>query len=102
MDLSSALKRAREEETTVSSTETVSQEDNDDVGLRPVCLPTPRLSYTNYSGVVTGWGTTEEGGSVANTLQEVSRLEKGRKTETEDEKGCLHLVMDDDDFRFII
>lgn len=60
MDLSSALKFARAGET-----------EEDDVGLRPVCLPSPGLSYSNYSGVVTGWGTTEEGGSVSNTLQEV-------------------------------
>lgn len=61
MDLSTALKRVHPEE---------GEEDND-VGLRPVCLPLPGLPYSNMTAVVAGWGTTEEGGSVSNTLQEV-------------------------------
>ncbi|KAJ2947597.1 hypothetical protein O0L34_g17395 [Tuta absoluta] len=69
VDLSSALKKSAlrdgEEGGEGGSTE------EDDVGVRPVCLASPGLSYSNFSGVVTGWGTTEEGGSVANTLQEV-------------------------------
>lgn len=72
MDLSSALKRVRSEGDG-------SVDDEDDVGLRPVCLANPGLSYSNYSGLVTGWGTTEEGGSVANTLQEVGmNLDSGK------------------------
>ncbi|XP_049871049.1 trypsin-1-like [Pectinophora gossypiella] len=67
VDLSSALKRTRKEGEDASS-----ETEEDDVGMRPVCLPSAGLSYSNYSGVVTGWGTTEEGGSVANTLQEVN------------------------------
>ncbi|XP_026333569.1 trypsin-1-like [Hyposmocoma kahamanoa] len=59
VDLSTALKRTSDGQT------------EEDAGPRPVCLPSPGLSYSNYSGVVTGWGTTEEGGSVSNTLQEV-------------------------------
>ncbi|KAG6445009.1 trypsin-1-like [Manduca sexta] len=65
VDLSSALKKVRRDG---NSTE---PEENQDVGLRPVCLPKGGLSYTNYTAVVTGWGTTEEGGSVSDTLQEV-------------------------------
>ncbi|XP_028174904.1 trypsin-1-like [Ostrinia furnacalis] len=72
VDLSSALKkRVRKDETGSGSGSGSSEEESDDVGLRPVCLPTAGLSYSNYSGVVAGWGTTEEGGSVSNTLQEV-------------------------------
>ncbi|XP_039750561.1 trypsin-like [Pararge aegeria] len=63
VDLSTALKRVRVEETGV--------EDENDVGLRPVCLPLAGLSYNNETALVAGWGTTEEGGSVSNTLQEV-------------------------------
>lgn len=62
MDLSAALKRTSDGQT------------EEDAGPRPVCLPSPGLSYSNYSGVVTGWGTTEEGGSVSNTLQEVRSI----------------------------
>ncbi|XP_060801984.1 trypsin-like [Amyelois transitella] len=70
VDLRSALKRVRRDDnSTESSTEAPHNED--DVGLRPVCMPTPGLAYSNYSGVVAGWGTTEEGGSVSSTLQEV-------------------------------
>ncbi|CAO1433720.1 unnamed protein product [Diamesa tonsa] len=39
--------------------------------LNPVCLATPGLSFSGYDGVVTGWGTTSEGGEVSNTLQQV-------------------------------
>ncbi|KAL0881895.1 hypothetical protein ABMA27_001661 [Loxostege sticticalis] len=67
VDLSSALKKRVRADGSGSGNES----DNDDVGLRPVCLPSPGLAYSNYSGVVAGWGTTEEGGSVSNTLQEV-------------------------------
>nr|XP_037867296.1 37-kDa protease isoform X1 [Bombyx mori] len=66
VDLSSALKRVRSEGDNGTATD-----DDKDVGLRPVCLPSSGLSYNNYTGVVTGWGTTEEGGSVSNALQEV-------------------------------
>ncbi|XP_059058657.1 trypsin-1-like [Achroia grisella] len=74
IDLSNALKRVRADGSTESgSTESGSNEDkNEDGGPRPVCLASPSLSYSNYSGVVTGWGTTSEGGSVSSTLQEVS------------------------------
>lgn len=41
------------------------------MGIRPVCLPEAGNTYSNYTGLVAGWGTTEEGGSVSNTLQEV-------------------------------
>ncbi|XP_045767980.1 trypsin-1-like [Maniola jurtina] len=61
VDLSTALKRVRVDEV---------DEDND-IGLRPVCLPKPGLNYANETAIVAGWGTTEEGGSVSNTLQEV-------------------------------
>ncbi|CAG9787076.1 unnamed protein product [Diatraea saccharalis] len=71
VDLSSALKRVRREGESAGSGESSSEESNDDNGLRPVCMPTAGLSYNNHSGVVTGWGTTEEGGSVSSTLQEV-------------------------------
>ncbi|KAI8420701.1 hypothetical protein MSG28_007930 [Choristoneura fumiferana] len=47
------------------------EDDEEDVGLRPVCLPTAAKSYDDYTAMVSGWGTTEEGGSVSNTLQEV-------------------------------
>lgn len=60
MDLSNALKRTGDGPT-----------EEDDVGPRPVCLPIAGLTYSNYSGVVTGWGTTSEGGTVSDTLQEV-------------------------------
>lgn len=61
------MKRVRSEGDNGTATD-----DDKDVGLRPVCLPSSGLSYNNYTGVVTGWGTTEEGGSVSNALQEVS------------------------------
>ncbi|CAH0723565.1 unnamed protein product, partial [Brenthis ino] len=63
IDFSTALKkRVRDYET----------ENEKDVGVRPVCLPTAGLSYNNHTAVVAGWGTTEEGGSVSNVLREVS------------------------------
>ncbi|XP_046967303.1 trypsin-1-like [Vanessa cardui] len=61
VDLSTALKSARVDEV----------EEDQDTGIRPVCLPAAGDSYSNYTGLVAGWGTTEEGGSVSNTLQEV-------------------------------
>ncbi|CAG9579619.1 unnamed protein product [Danaus chrysippus] len=60
IDLSTALKRASED----------SEEEND-VGIRPGCLPVAGHSYSNRTAVVAGWGTTEEGGSVSSTLQAV-------------------------------
>ncbi|XP_022124821.2 trypsin-7 [Pieris rapae] len=63
IDLSSAVKKRaglEEEESDVS-----------DVGVRPVCLPPANLSFSNETAMVSGWGTTEEGGSVSSTLQEV-------------------------------
>lgn len=64
IDLSSAVKRLRDDNG--------STENEDDKGIRPVCLPEKGRTYTNYTGIVTGWGTTEEGGSVSNILQQVS------------------------------
>ncbi|XP_050349410.1 trypsin-1-like [Nymphalis io] len=61
VDLSTALKSAYVEEV----------EEDKDTGIRPVCLPAAGASYSNVTGLVAGWGTTEEGGSVSNTLQEV-------------------------------
>ncbi|XP_041989026.1 trypsin-like [Aricia agestis] len=61
MDLSTAIKRARDDEDL----------DLDNIKPSPVCLPTRGLSFSNHSAVVSGWGTTEEGGSVSSTLQEV-------------------------------
>lgn len=95
IDLSNAIKkRARgfkEEEASTeaeSSTQaTVSTEaeaqtttvgpttEEDDTTIRPVCLPSPGLSYTGDCGLVIGWGVTEQGGSISNTLQEVGTLE---------------------------
>ncbi|XP_053605246.1 trypsin-1-like [Plodia interpunctella] len=71
VDLRSALKRVRRDESMTTGTPVEGAQNEDDVGLRPVCMPTTGLSYSNYSGVVAGWGTTEEGGSVSSTLQEV-------------------------------
>lgn len=64
MDLSKAIKRKR------SDADEEEQEDEDGM-LRPVCLAEPKRSYSNETGVVSGWGTTEESGSVSSTLQEV-------------------------------
>ncbi|KAJ8724284.1 hypothetical protein PYW08_015758 [Mythimna loreyi] len=83
LDLSSAVKRVRrddEEGSTSSPSSSTTEETattpaepatDDDHRVRPVCLPTPGLSYTRECGVVIGWGVTDEGGSVSNTLQEV-------------------------------
>ncbi|XP_045449369.1 trypsin-1-like [Melitaea cinxia] len=62
VDLSTVLKSARVDK---------EDDENKDVGIRPVCLPEAGNTYSNYTGLVAGWGTTEEGGSVSNTLQEV-------------------------------
>ncbi|XP_072949953.1 trypsin-1-like [Epargyreus clarus] len=64
VDLSSAVKR-------IKSDGTDEEDELNDVGLRPVCLPSHGLTYSNYSAMVAGWGTTEEGGAVSDTLQEV-------------------------------
>lgn len=40
--------------------------------LNPVCIASPGKSYTGSNGIVTGWGTTKEGGEVSQTLQEVT------------------------------
>ncbi|XP_026732150.1 trypsin-like [Trichoplusia ni] len=76
VDLSNAVKRARRDEdsSSTSTTEaatTPAEQQPDDVRVRPVCMPTGGLSYTSRCGVVIGWGVTDEGGSVSNTLQEV-------------------------------
>ncbi|CAG9135328.1 unnamed protein product [Plutella xylostella] len=74
MDLSNALKRVRTSSNDTESgesAETGDEASDNDTGVRPVCLPTAGLSYSKFNAVVAGWGTTEEGGSVANTLQEV-------------------------------
>ncbi|XP_022825984.1 trypsin-like isoform X1 [Spodoptera litura] len=74
LDLSTAVKRIRRDEdgTTPATEETTTTPDPaDDVRVRPVCLPTPGLSFTRECAVVIGWGVTDEGGSVSNTLQEV-------------------------------
>ncbi|PZC78907.1 hypothetical protein B5X24_HaOG200438 [Helicoverpa armigera] len=79
LDLSTAIKRVRRdgEATTEASSSSTTEETStaapevDDVRVRPVCLPTPGLSYTRQCGVVIGWGVTDEGGSISNTLQEV-------------------------------
>ncbi|CAB3236049.1 unnamed protein product [Arctia plantaginis] len=46
-------------------------EEDDNITVRPVCLPAPGLSFTGDCGLVIGWGVTEQGGSISNTLQEV-------------------------------
>lgn len=72
--MSTAVKRIRRDEdgTTPATEETTATPDPaDDVRVRPVCLPTPGLSFTRECAVVIGWGVTDEGGSVSNTLQEV-------------------------------
>ncbi|XP_053698576.1 trypsin-1-like [Sabethes cyaneus] len=45
---------------------------NFDQKLRPVCLPSPKKTFTGYEGIVTGWGATKENGQIAVNLQEVS------------------------------
>ncbi|XP_063632383.1 trypsin-1-like isoform X2 [Cydia splendana] len=69
VDLSKAVKRLRNDP---ESSGEEGNDEEDQPGLRPVCLPSPGLSYSNYSGLASGWGTTTEGGSVSNSLQEVS------------------------------
>ncbi|XP_050680302.1 trypsin-1-like [Leptidea sinapis] len=63
LDLSNALKKR---------TGNAEESDDSDVGARPVCLPPAGVSYMDQTGMVSGWGTTEEGGSVSSTLQEVN------------------------------
>ncbi|KAI8420700.1 hypothetical protein MSG28_007929 [Choristoneura fumiferana] len=73
VDLSNALKRIRsgdDESSGEEGNDENDEDDEEDVGLRPVCLPTASKSYDDYTAMVSGWGTTEEGGSVSNTLQE--------------------------------
>ncbi|XP_039277624.1 trypsin isoform X2 [Nilaparvata lugens] len=41
-------------------------------GLRPVCLPPTRKSFSGAKGVVTGWGVKNSGGSTSPTLNEVT------------------------------
>ncbi|XP_075210708.1 trypsin-like [Lycorma delicatula] len=41
-------------------------------GLRPVCLPPTKKSFSGEEGVVTGWGVRNAGGSTSPTLNEVS------------------------------
>jgi len=44
----------------------------DNPHIRPVCLPDSRTNtYTGDDAIVTGWGTTQSGGSSSNTLKEV-------------------------------
>ncbi|XP_063546469.1 trypsin-like isoform X1 [Cydia strobilella] len=69
VDLNKAVKRLRNDP---ESSGEEGNDEEDQPGLRPVCLASPGLSYSNYSGVASGWGTTTEGGSVSNSLQEVS------------------------------
>ena len=41
--------------------------------IRPICLPTGTSEdYAGVEAIVTGWGTTSSGGSVSNSLQEVT------------------------------
>ena len=41
--------------------------------IRPVCLPTDKSeTYAGVTATVSGWGTTESGGSTSSYLQEVS------------------------------
>ncbi|XP_075976296.1 trypsin-1-like [Anticarsia gemmatalis] len=77
IDLSNVVKRARadDEPTTtegeIEGTTSQPEPEEEDYRIRPVCLPTAGLSYTKECGVVIGWGVTEQGGFVSNTLQEV-------------------------------
>ena len=44
----------------------------DNPHVRPVCLPRSLTqSYSGYSAIVSGWGTTSSGGNMASKLQEV-------------------------------
>lgn len=40
--------------------------------IQPACLPGGRVDDESAQGVVTGWGTTSEGGRVSNILQQAS------------------------------
>ncbi|KAJ0177949.1 hypothetical protein K1T71_006822 [Dendrolimus kikuchii] len=63
VDFSSPLKRLRDDGNVT--------EEMEYPHVRPVCLPEKGMSYSNYTASVIGWGTTEEGGSVSDTLQQV-------------------------------
>ncbi|XP_055585488.1 transmembrane protease serine 9-like [Uranotaenia lowii] len=39
---------------------------------RPVCQPSPDESFAGYDAIITGWGTTSQGGEVSSTLLEVT------------------------------
>ena len=41
----------------------------------PVCLPAAQEDFTGQFSIVTGWGTTSEGGATAHILQELGGLE---------------------------
>jgi hypothetical protein len=47
------------------------EDEAEDVGVRPVCLPTKGDPFRNATGIAVGWGTTMEGGAPSNTLQKV-------------------------------
>ena len=40
----------------------------------PACLPDTNEDFTGQKALLTGWGATSEGGSVADTLQELDNL----------------------------
>ena len=40
----------------------------------PACLPPPNWLFTDQMGLLTGWGCTTNGGSKADTLQELDNL----------------------------
>ena len=40
----------------------------------PACLPATNEDFTGQKALLTGWGATSEGGSVADTLQELDNL----------------------------
>lgn len=68
MDLSKAIKRKRSNDDDDDGEGDVEDEDG---RMRPVCLPEPKRSYSNCTAIASGWGTTEEGGSVSDILREV-------------------------------
>jgi len=49
-------------------------EDVDISVYTPACLPTLNQDFTGQSSLLTGWGATSEGGSTADTLQELDGL----------------------------